>query len=198
MRSNAFLPVVACLLLSTTLFAQEHPPMSEEQRKMMEAYQKAGTPGDPHRALEHFVGTWDTVIRFWPAPGAPPEKSAGTSESRWILGGRYLEQRFEGTAMGMPFEGRGYTGFDNIRNRYFGTWMDSMSTGMMTTTGVAEEGGKVWKFTGTMDDPLSGKAQPVEEVVRLEGPDKHVMEMWSPGPDGKMFKSMEIVYTRKK
>ena len=171
--------------------------MTPEEMKMMEAYQKAGTPGEAHKALDAFVGTWNTVIRFYQAPGAPAQESTGISENRWILGGRYLEQRFEGSAMGQPFEGLGYTAYDNLRKQYVGTWMDSMSTAVMYTTGTATSPGK-WKFTGTMDDPMTGKAQPLEEIMTVDGPDKHTFVMMGPGPDGKMFKTMEIVYTRKK
>ena len=39
---------------------------------------------------------------------------------------------------------------------------------------------------------------PIEEKVTIADKDHHTMEMWSPGPDGRMFKMMEIVYTRHK
>jgi hypothetical protein len=198
MRSKTPVLLTVCLVLSLPLFAQhEHPQMSAEQMKMMEAYQKAGTPGEAHKALEGMVGTWNTVIKFYPAPGSPAQESTGVSENRWILGGRYLEQRFQGSAMGQPFEGVGYTAYDNIRKQYAGTWMDSMSTAIMTTTGSATGPGQ-WKFTGSMDDPVTGKSQPMEETITVDGPDKHTFVMMGPGPDGKMFKTMEIVYTRKK
>ncbi|HEU4521656.1 MAG TPA: DUF1579 domain-containing protein [Thermoanaerobaculia bacterium] len=200
MRLKTPVLTAVCLLLSLSLLAQhEHSNMSEaDMKKMMEAYQKATSPGDAHKALDSMVGTWDTVIRFWAAPGAPPQESTGIAENRWILGGRYVEQRFKGSAMGQPFEGLGYTGYDNMRKQYFGTWMDTMSTGMMSTTGRVEDGGKTWKFKGMMDDPVMNTSIPVDEVVKVLSPDKHVMEMWQPGPDGKSFKSMEITYTRKK
>ena len=198
MRTKTPMLLLVGLLLSLPLFAQhDHPKMSPEEMKMMEAYQKAGTPGDAHKALEPFVGTWNTVIRFYPAPGAPAQESAGTSENRWILGGRYLEQRFQGSAMGQPFEGVGYTGYDNVRKQYVGTWMDSMSTAIMTTTGSSTGPGK-FKFTGSMDDPMTGKAQPMEETISVDSPDKHTFVMWGPGPDGTKIRTMEVLYTRKK
>ncbi|HUP49650.1 MAG TPA: DUF1579 domain-containing protein [Thermoanaerobaculia bacterium] len=199
MRSKVFFTAAVCLIFAISLFAQhDHPQMSPEQMKLMEAYQKASTPGDAHRLLDQMAGTWNVTLKWWPAPGAPAQESAGVSENRWILGGRYVEQRFNGTAMGQPFEGIGYTGYDNIRKEYFGTWIDSMSTALMTTTGTAEEGGKKWTFKGTMGDPVTGKAMAVEEKITVVSPDRHVFEMWTPGPDGAMFRSMEITYTRKK
>lgn len=197
MRLKTPVLLAVCLLLSLPLFSQEHPKMTPEEMKLMEAYQKAGTPGEGHKALDPLTGTWNTVILFYPAPGAPPQESTGISENRWILGGRYLEQRFKGMAMGQPFEGVGYTAYDNLRKQYVGTWMDSMSTSVMYTTGTASGPGK-WKFTGTMDDPVTGKAQEIEEIITIDGPDKHTFVMMGPGTDGRMFRTMEIVYTRKK
>ena len=150
MRSK--LLVALCLLLSIPAFAQQ--VSEEEEKKMMEAYLRATTPGDAHKALQPLVGTWDTVIRFWQAPGAPVQETRGVSDTRWILGDRYLEQRFTGEAGGFPFEGLGYTGYDNMRKQYFGTWMDNMSTGIMQTVGDAQPDGKTWLFKGNMDDVL--------------------------------------------
>lgn len=164
---------------------------------MMEAMMKAGTPGDAHKKLDAFTGNWDTKITMWMMPGQPPMSSTGSSENRWLFGGRYLEQRFKGDFMGMPFEGLGYTGYDNVKNQYWGTWMDSMSTAMMASTGSSADG-KVWNFTGAMPDPMTGKDAKVEEKITIVDADHHTMEMWTPGPDGKMFKTMEIAYSRKK
>ena len=45
---------------------------------------------------------------------------------------------------------------------------------------------------------MTGKDSPVEEKLTIVDKDHHTLEMWSPGPDGKMFKMMEIKYARKK
>jgi hypothetical protein len=120
----------------------------------------------------------------------------GTAERRWTMGGRYVEERFKGEFFGMPFEGIGYSGYDNVKKQYWSTWMDNMSTGMMTSTGAHE--GKVWTYQGTMADPMTGKDTALTSKVTLTDADHHTMEMWGPAPDGKNFKMMEIVYSRKK
>jgi hypothetical protein len=196
---SKILIVTLLILVSTLPMSAQEPQMTPEQQKMMAAMEKAGTPGNPHKMLDPMVGTFDTQMKFWAEPGAPPMESSGTSENRWIFGGRYVEQRFKGDVMGQPFEGIGYTGYDNIKKQYFGTWMDSMSTGMMLTTGTATKGGKNWTFKGKMDDPLTGKAVPVEERITIVDSDRHIFEMWTPPmKGGKPYKSMEIVYTRKR
>lgn len=73
-----------------------------------------------------------------------------------------------------------------------------MSTSMMLSMGSADADGKSMTFTGSMDDPMTGKPLSIKEVVRVIDNDHHVMEMWNPAPDGKMFKSMEITYSRAK
>lgn len=165
---------------------------------MMEAMMKAGTPGDPHKKLDGMVGTWDTKITLWMMPDMDPMSSTGTSTNQWVMGGRYLEQRFKGDFAGMPFEGVGYSGYDNVKKQYWGTWMDNMSTSMMTSTGSVSADGKIWEFDATMADPMTGKDSVAKEKVTIADADHHTMEMWVPGPDGKMFKNMEIAYSRKK
>lgn len=189
----------AMLVLSTVsiAIAQDKAPSAQE-KAAMEAMMKAMTPGPAHKLLDAMVGTWDTKVTMWMAPGAPPTVSSGTAEAKWVLGGRYLQEEFKGEFMGMPFHGMGYSGYDNVKKEYWGTWIDDMSTGVMKMTGATADGGKTWKYTGTNADPMTGKDMLAEERVAVADADHHTMEMHGPGPDGKMFKMMEITYTRKK
>jgi len=98
----------------------------------------------------------------------------------------------------MPFSGIGYTGYDNIKKQYVGTWMDTMSTAMMQSAGTSDASGKNFEFSSTMDDPVTGKAVTTKSTMTVTDENHHTMEMWMPAPDGKMFKMMEINYTRKK
>ncbi|MEO8350070.1 MAG: DUF1579 domain-containing protein, partial [Acidobacteriota bacterium] len=165
---------------------------------MMEAWAKVATPGEAHKMLATSVGTWDTTVKSWWQPGAPPMESKGTAENRMIMGGRFLEGRFTGTMMDMPFEGLGYTGYDNYKKQFVSTWMDNMGTSIMTSVGKADSTGKTITFTGEMDDPMEGKTKPVKNTMTIVDNDHQTFEMWSPGPDGKMAKMMEIHYMRKK
>jgi len=169
-----------------------------DDKAMMEAWMKVATPGDAHKKLDPVVGTWEAKITMWMAPGAPPQESTGTSENKWVLGGRFVEQRYEGTFMGQPFSGVGYTGYDNYKKKYIGTWMDTMGTMMMVSQGTSDSAGKTITMTSTMDDIMTGKATTVKSDLKIVDPDHHVMEMWAPDPAGKQFKTMEIHYTKKK
>jgi Protein of unknown function (DUF1579) len=184
-------------VLATALFVLSTFTVAAQDAAHMEAMMKAGTPGDAQKKLDVFAGTFNVKMTMWMAPGAPPASGEGTSESKWVMGGRYLEQRFKGNVMGMPFEGVGYTGFDNVKKQYWGSWMDSMSTAMMVSSGWMPDG-KTWLFSGSMADPMTGKDTRVEERITVQSADQHTMEMYGPAPDGTMFRMMELVSTRKK
>jgi len=177
--------------------AQPKRDKAAEQKAMMDAMMKAGTPGDNHKRLDGMVGTWDTKVKMWMEPGAAPMESTGKAVNEWVLGGRWLQQKFDGTMMGAPFSGIGYTGYDNIRKSYVGTWMDSMSTGFMTSSGTGGDA-KSWNFTAMSLDPMSGEPVSCEEKISWIDKDKHVFEMTCPDMDGNMYKMMEITYSRKK
>jgi hypothetical protein len=168
------------------------------QEEMMKAWMAVATPGEAHKKLEPVVGSFTVATKMWMDPSKPPEATSGTSENKWALGGRFVEQRVEGTAMGQPFSGVGYTGYDNYKKKYVGTWMDSMGTMIMTSTGTADASGKKVTFWSTMDDVMTKKTVKVKSMVTIVDNDHHTYEMWSPAPDGKMFKSLEVQYTRKK
>jgi hypothetical protein len=173
-------------------------PMSAEQKAMMDAWMKFATPGDAHKSLQGMVGTWDAEVTSWMEPGQPPTKSKGVSENRMVLGGRWVESKFTGDMMGMPFEGIGYTGYDNFKKKYMGTWMDNMSTAVMVSEGTFDNAGKVMTSTSTMDDFMTGKATTFRMITTMVDADQHLFEMYGPDPTGKEVKQMEIRYKRRK
>jgi hypothetical protein len=192
----------AGVLVAGAAAAQEarpaEKPMSAEEKAQMDAWMKFATPAEGHRPLADMVGTWDAEVTSWMAPGQPPTKSKGTSENRLVLGGRWVESRFTSEMMGQPFEGLGYTGYDNHKKKYMGTWMDNMSTAVMLSEGTLDATGKVMTSTSTMDDFMTGKTSTIKMTTTITSPDHHVFEMWGPGPDGKVAKQMQIDYRRRK
>ena len=129
------------------------------------------------------------------APGAPDEVSKATSVHRMVLGGRYLEQVYKGTSMGMPFEGIGYTGYDNVQQRYVGTWMDTFGTGVMTFLGVAKPTDERIDTVAEGIEP-SGQKRIFENIVRIHNHGRHSYEMWTTGPTGKKHRTMIVEYER--
>lgn len=175
------------------------PPMSAEHKAMMEAWEKAGTPGEQHRQIAaHFAGTWDTKMSMWMDPARAPSVETGRSVNTTLFGGRQLRMDYTGRFMGQPFQGVGYSGYDNVKRKYVSSWMDSMSTGLFVTEGDYDPATRTYTYRGQMPDPTKdGALVPVREVVRIVDDDHHVFEMHETR-DGKEVRTMQIENTRAK
>ena len=182
--------LVALAFAAGGVMAQDMSP--EEQQAMM----KAMTPGEHHKHLARFAGNFEYTSKMWMTPGTPPMESKGTSDAKMIMGGRYLQDVVTGDAMGMTFEGLGWTGFDNQSGEYTFAWIDNMGTGIMRGTGKCSNEGKVITFKGTLLTPGVPVPLPFEQVVTYIDDDHHKMEWYMASEDGEMFKSMELSYTR--
>ena len=108
----ALLPLSLCL--SMPLHAQDAPKASPEEAAMMEAYQKAGTPGLAHAGLAMTAGEYSVLIKSWSTPDAPPSESIGTASRKVLLGGRVVSEDLQSSMYGQPYTGFGLTGFDNV------------------------------------------------------------------------------------
>jgi len=172
------------------------PEMSAEQKAMMDAYVKAGAPGAPHARLAKQAGDYDLTVTSWDAPGAPPSTDKGTASRKMVLDGRVMVEMMQGTNHGQPFSGHGMQGYDNVSGKYWGTWNDSMSTGVMVSSGECDEAGTC-TFTGSWNDPISKQPMTAHMKTRWTDANTEVFEMHAPGPDGKEFKMMEITYKKK-
>jgi hypothetical protein len=174
------------------------PEMIGDEAAMMAKWKAYATPGPEHKVLESKVGKWDVKVRMWATPDAPVEESSATCESEWAYGKRFLEHEVEGTWMGQPFEGRGYVGFDNLKKKYVMTWLDSGMTGIAYSEGTYDAGKKAFTFTGECPDVMSGTFKKSRTVETMKDANTCVSETYSTGPDGKEFKTMEMVSTRAK
>jgi uncharacterized protein DUF1579 len=197
--TGSLLMATVVALLATLAFAQggqEQPQMTPEQKAEMEAYMKAGTPGAPHQWLASKAGGYDLKIKSWHEAGGPAMEEAGSATRKMMLDGRVLIEDVSSSMMGTPFTGHGMTGYDNVTGKYWSTWTDSMSTGLMVSEGSCN-GQKVCTFTGSWNDPIKKAPVKARMTSRWTNPTTEVFEMYGPGKDGKEMKMMEITYTRK-
>jgi hypothetical protein len=198
--AGSLLMAAVLVLLAARAFAQggqEQPPMTPEQKAEMEAYMKAGTPGAPHQWLASQAGSYDLKIRSWHEPGGPAMEETGSATRRMMLDGRVLVEEVSSTMMGTPFTGQGMTGYDNVSGKYWSTWTDSMSTGLMVSEGSCDAQ-KVCTFTGGWNDPIKKGPVKARMTTRWTSPTTQIFEMYAPGKNGKEMKMMEITYTKRK
>jgi len=192
--------VVAIALFSAPALAQsgnQQPQMTPEQKAEMEAYMKAGTPAAPHQALASTAGSYQLKIKSWHEPGGPAMEETGTAQRTMMLGGRVLVEDVSSSMMGTPYSGHGLFGYDNVTGKYWSTWNDSMSTGIMVSEGTCDAQVKNCTMTGSWADPIKKTMIKARMVSRWTSPTTQIFEMYGPDKDGKEMKMMEITYTKK-
>lgn len=170
---------------------QEMPGMDSAE---MEAWAKAGTPGEMHEWMSKWAGKWDcknTVTM----EGAPPMESQGTMTVEMLMDGRYSHTNYKGDFMGQMYHGMGTMGYNNVTKKFESTWVDNMSTGTMMSKGTLSADKKTLTMEGEFQDPIRGQTIKTREVTKYEGDDKFTMNFYHT-IDGKEQKVMEIACTR--
>jgi hypothetical protein len=165
---------------------------------MMAKWMEYATPGPAHKVLDPRIGKWSVKVKCYETPGGPSEESTGTAEMKWVKDGRFVEEQARGTFKGMPFEGSGLIGYDNLKKKYVGSWTDNLSTGIMACETTYDPSSRT--FTGTMECPdvMAGKYVRGRSVEKWTDNDHFTCQAFGPGPDGKEFMKSEIAYTRQK
>ena len=168
------------------------PPaeMSEQDAAWMEA----GTPGEAHEFLKQQLGSWEVKMRYTPAPGAEPMTGRGQARREMVLGGRFMHTTYKGEFMGDSFMGLGYDGYDNIKKKYVGVWMDSMSTMIYQFEGDLDESGKVLTSYGEYVDPLTGATKKNKIELTIHSLSMQSFVSYDLNEEGEWVKTMEIMY----
>jgi len=174
------------------------PTPMPDSATMMKNWQMYMTPGEVHKMMATWAGTWNGDISMWMVPGAPEQKTTGTLVNKMIMNGLYLQGTNSGMMMGMPFSGLSTTAYDIHRKEFVNTWIDNMGSGIMVLKGPWDEATKTATMKGKTTDPGTTKDMEVKETFKVIDDNNHQMEMFIIMPDGKEFKTMSIKYTRKK
>ncbi len=187
------------VLASLSAFAETKPDAAK-QEQMMKAFKEYSTPGAPHKVLSSMVGNWKYTSKSWESADAKPQEGSGTSKFKMILGGRFLQHDTKGNAMGMPFEGIGITGYDNIKGKYDTLWFDSMGTGIARGIGTFDSTTQTLKDTGEYTCPIKKeKTQNYRAEWKIVDNNNMTYSMFGSGLDnGPEYKQMEMVFKRAK
>ncbi|MES2570285.1 MAG: DUF1579 domain-containing protein [Verrucomicrobiota bacterium] len=155
-------------------------------------------PVKEHAWLQQFVGEWETEGEIDMEPGNPPIKVHG-SESTRLLGGFWVVGDGKSEMPDMPFENRLTIGYDPEKQKYVGSWIDSMT-------------GYFWKYEGTVDasgttltlntqgpcPKTPGQLASFKEVTEFKNPDHRIFTSSIQGEDGHWTQMVVIHYRRKK
>jgi len=166
--------------------------------EIVKALDNAMDPGEGQKKLDFMVGTFDVKIRVWLEPTQPAIESQAVSVHTWVLGHRYVQTMLSGFIMGEAFNAIGYVGYDNVAKKYVASEMDSGSTGMEWYSGAIAPDGKSAKLTTTIYGGITDKPIKVEMRLTMDPEGDHVTQLWQADASGKMYKTIELQYKRKK
>jgi hypothetical protein len=182
-------------------------PSAADMQKMMAQMMELAKLNENHKLLADLAGTWSYTVKMWmnPDPNAKPEESKGTAVRKSMMDGRFFVVDVSGK-MEMPgadgkkkemtFKGMGIDGYDNVKKKFVGTWMDNMGTGVMMSEGDYDPTTKTFTYASEYE-AIPGMKTKIREVVKIVDKDHHTFE-WYEDRGGKEAKTMEISYTRKK
>lgn len=84
--------------------------------------------------LSRQVGTWNTTVTVYGAPGREEKVYKSVSTSTLGCGGRCLIWDLKSEiAPGQPYHGHGIEVYDPVAKRYVGTWTDATASGFTTS-----------------------------------------------------------------
>ncbi|GAA2358984.1 hypothetical protein GCM10010404_10170 [Nonomuraea africana] len=165
-------------------------------------------PGPHHRVLDSLVGTWKATKTNYllGTDGQPVVSRDMTVKVRWIAktGGRFLEEKTEGTLGDITYFRLGVLGFSTIDRRYEWTTFDSVTPTAMTYRGAPVSGSpSVLSIPGEFTDPgvlgpdYRGKAIPMRTVITIRSKNKHTFDLYFTPPGQSERLVDRVVYTRK-
>jgi len=177
-------------------------PNPQEMMKQMMEFSKLN---ENHKLLSGLDGNWNYTIKFWmnPDPNAKPQESKGTAVRKSIMEGRYSVMDVtgkmempgpDGKKKEMTFKGHGIEGYDNIKKKFVGSWIDNMGTGIQFSEGTYDPATKTFTYTSEME-PVPGMKSQVREVLKATD-NNHMTLEWYENQGGGEKKTMEINYTR--
>jgi len=200
-------PSAAATTPTTTESSPAASPGQPNEAELMKQMTEMSKLNENHKLLASLSGNWTFKVKFWmnPNPGAPPQESSGTGTRKSMMDGRYFVMDVTGK-MQMPgpdgkmkdvtFKGQGIEGYDNVKKKFVGSWIDNMGTGIELSEGTYDGATKTFTYTSEVE-VIPGMKTPIREVLKLTDKD-HMMLEWYETQGGQERKTMEIAYTRKK
>jgi hypothetical protein len=187
---------------STSPAASSSQPNEADMMKQMIEMSKLN---ENHKLLADSLGTWSYTVKMWMNgdSNSKPDISKGTATRKAMMDGRYVVMDVtgkmdmpgpDGKTKSMTFKGHGIEGYDNVKKKFVGTWMDNMGTGIMMSEGDYDPATKTFTYNSEME-PMPGMKTAVREVLKMTDKD-HMTFEWYENRGGQEAKTMEIDYTR--
>lgn len=199
---------LAAVLFCSAGLAQENPrsqppkdqptrtdqPEKLDKTRDREKPTRTAEPGGEHRNFEALVGAWEINGQCWETPNKP-DSVTGTCNSEWVLGNRFVKSHVRGSKAGKNFEGMGVCGYDSGQRKYVSSWIEDMSTAIMTETGSYDSSTRTFTFTSEAKDE-NGQTVRCRRTVKVNSNDEHVMTAYKADSSGQETKMAEMTFRR--
>ena len=141
-------------------------------------------PLSEHDWLQQFVGEWDSEAECFMDPDGPPVKSRGRERIR-ALGGFWIVSEIEAEMMDRPFRTVQILGFDPHKERFIGSWVDTMTSFMWHYEGTLNEARNLLTLHTEGPCPMrSGGLSKFRETLEIRDRDHKVYTSSIQGEDG--------------
>lgn len=176
--------------------AQDGRPADFTPDKALAArYARAMATDEHHAWLAGLEGKWKTSSRYTVRAGAPAVESAGSSEFKMLMDGRFLVENHDAAGSAGPFRGMGITGYDTVTGKFERIWVDTSSTAMMVSQGEFDAQANQVKWVDTWSDPATAARRQLTSVLKKVD-DKQFTFQQMDSSNGAEFKRLVVLYKR--
>lgn len=195
-----------CLASALPSTAQQTGPSANAAQPLPPFVQR-GLPNEFHDALKPLEGNWRATKQIFIALGTaenPATSDQITTIRSWIGGGRHLLDITQGSIGGNSYYRMGVLSFGTIDRRYEFATFDGMNANSMLyrSEAMGRPGNEIilsGTFTdqGLLGEAFAGKTIPMRTIIRIDGPDRHEIELRFDVPGGQQNLLIDrTVYTR--
>ena len=138
-------------------------------------------------------------MKIWmQGPDSDPVVSKGVERNR-PLGDLWVLSTFEGAVGEQKFTGHSQMGYDPLKKKFVGTWIDTLTPHISPMEGTYDEATQELTMIMTGIDPATSQEVKSKSVSKSIDKDTRVFTMFmeTPGVGDGWTKSMEISYKRR-
>ncbi len=131
-----------------------------------------------------FVGSWELAV--------DGVEKKGSAEIKPILGGRFITEDVKIPYGDLDMEWHGVMGYNQVKKQYTGIWFDNANNTTLSTSGAADESGRIITFGGEQ----VGLGKFIWRISN-DGQKSMTIEMFQLADDGKETQVMKVTGTKK-
>lgn len=167
------------------------PVMTEEIARAIDA----SRPGPEQQWLAPLVGRWKMELTSY-SPTQPALSLKGTSDNRWVLGGRFLLSETAAGDGATRVEGMMLFGYDARERRFFAVGLNNLATGYNQWSGSYDPRDRSLILSGKQRDEATGAASVSRQQLKIEGPDRYSLRVFVDRPGRPPIRVAEAIFTR--